>query len=142
VKYLFDTDHLSIYQRQTGPEFAALSARIALHSPADFALSIISLHEQALGCHAYIQRAHSDAEVLRGYAMLARALQDFSTSPVLPFDAPAMAIFSTLVQQRIRVPTMDLRIASVALANKLILLTRNAKDFRKVPGLVIDDWTI
>jgi tRNA(fMet)-specific endonuclease VapC len=37
---------------------------------------------------------------------------------------------------------MDLRIASIALSQGLILLTRNTRDFSKVPGLVTQDWTI
>jgi tRNA(fMet)-specific endonuclease VapC len=36
---------------------------------------------------------------------------------------------------------MDLRIAAIATTKQIILLTRNYKDFVKVPGLVIEDWT-
>jgi hypothetical protein len=39
VKYLLDTDHISVLQQHSGPEYAALSARIALHPPTDLALS-------------------------------------------------------------------------------------------------------
>ena len=36
----------------------------------------------------------------------------------------------------------DLLIASIVLANELTLLTRNFRDFRKVPGLAIEDWSV
>jgi tRNA(fMet)-specific endonuclease VapC len=57
VKYLLDTDHISILQKQAGPEFAALAARVGRHDPDDLAFSVVSLHEQMLGCHTYISRA-------------------------------------------------------------------------------------
>ena len=66
MRYLLDTDHISILQREAGPEFAALSARIARHDPADLAFSVVSFHEQTLGCHTYINRARAPAEVVRG----------------------------------------------------------------------------
>ncbi len=141
MKYLLDTDHLSILQRQTGPAYAALLAHIAPHPLTDFACSIISFHEQVLGCHTYINRARNPHEVVRGYAMLAQVLQDFVTVSVAPFDDPAQAAFEQLQVQRVRIATMDLRIAASALSRGLILLTRNARHFGKVPGLQIEDWT-
>jgi tRNA(fMet)-specific endonuclease VapC len=141
VKYLLDTDHISILQLRVGPEYAALAARIALHSAADLAFSVISFHEQVLGAHAFIGRARSASHLVRGYSLLGEILQGFSAAPVLPFDAAAAATFDTLRAQRIRVATMDLRIASIALSHGLVLLTRNVSDFGRIPGLVTDDWT-
>jgi tRNA(fMet)-specific endonuclease VapC len=37
---------------------------------------------------------------------------------------------------------MDARIAAIVLSRELILLTRNHRDFGKVAGLAIEDWTI
>ncbi|EKE99841.1 hypothetical protein FDUTEX481_09718 [Tolypothrix sp. PCC 7601] len=112
------------------------------HSSADFALSIISFHEQVLGAHNFINRAQTNADMIRGYALLLATLQGFATAPILPFDAGAIAVFDALRGQRVRVSTMDLRIAAIAISRNLVLLTRNARDFGKVPGLMMEDWTI
>jgi tRNA(fMet)-specific endonuclease VapC len=142
VRYLLDTDHLSILQRQTEPEYSTLLTRIAQHPSTDLACSIISFHEQVLGCHAYINQARRAEDVIRGYGMLAQVLQDFTEALVILFDAAAATVFEELVAQRVRVGTMDLRMAAIALSRGMVMVTRNASDFRKVPGLQIEDWTL
>jgi tRNA(fMet)-specific endonuclease VapC len=52
VIYLLDSDHSSILQRQSGPEFATLMGQVAQQARTELAFSIISTHEQLLGCHA------------------------------------------------------------------------------------------
>jgi tRNA(fMet)-specific endonuclease VapC len=141
VKYLLDTDHISILQRQSGREFAILSVRVSRESRSDLGFSIVSFHEQVLGAHAYINRARKAEDIVRGYAMMARILRQFAAAPVVPFDAGAAAVFDGLGARRLRVDTMDLRIASIARSRGLTLLTRNAADFAGVPDLTIEDWT-
>jgi tRNA(fMet)-specific endonuclease VapC len=141
VKYLLDTDHISFLQQRRSLEFARLTARIQPFNPADFALSVVSFHEQVLGAHSFINRAQTNADLARGYALLLEILDGFAMAPVLPFDAKAIDVFDQLREQRVRVSTMDLRIAAIAISHKLVLLTRNVSDFSKVPGLVTEDWT-
>ncbi len=116
MKYLLDMDHLSILQQQSGQEYLALAARLAQHSPSDLALSIVSFHEQVLGCHTYISRARDEQGVVRGYGMLGRLLSDFAAVPVIPFDAAAASTAVALLARRVRIATMDLRIASIAVS--------------------------
>jgi tRNA(fMet)-specific endonuclease VapC len=116
--------------------------RMGQHSPIDFALSVVSFHEQILGAHNFINRARTSADVIRGYALLSETLQSFATAPILSLDAGAIAIFDELRGKRVRVSTMDLRIAAIALSHNLVLLTRNVSDFSKVPDLVTQDWTV
>lgn len=142
MKYLLDTDHISFLQRRSGSEFSRLTVRMAQHPIADFALSVVSFHEQVLGAHDFINRARTNTDIIRGYALLLEILQGFATAPILPFDAEAIAVFDELRGQRVRVSTMDLRIAAIAMSRNLVLLTRNVSDFNKVPGLVTEDWTV
>lgn len=142
MRYLLDTDHLSILQRQAGQDYTNLSARMARYPLSDFAVSTVTFHEQVLGTHAYINRARSLDEVVKGYAMMSRLLNDFKVLPLVTFDAGAATQFAQLQVQRIQLAKMDARIAAIALSGGLILLTRNHQDFSKVVGLTVEDWTV
>jgi tRNA(fMet)-specific endonuclease VapC len=142
VKYLLDTDHISIVQRAAGADYVILKSRMDLHPKTDFGLPIVSLHEQFVGCHAFLNRARRPAELLRGYAMLEQIRTGFAGDQIVPFDTAAIAEFDQLTRLRLRTATMDLRIAATALSRHLTLLTRNRSHFAGVPGLVVEDWTV
>ena len=111
-------------------------------SRADLAFCVVSFHEQVLGCNSFIAQAKTSREIVRGYRIFDRVLSAFAAAIVLPFDDDASAICNDLIAQRVRIATMDLRIASIALNKRLTLLTRNTRDFGKVPQLVTRDWTL
>ena len=71
-----------------------------------------------------------------------RLLEDFSTRPILDFDQPSALEFERLKASRVRIGTMDLKIAAISLAHDALLLSRNLTDFRKVPMLRVDDWSV
>jgi tRNA(fMet)-specific endonuclease VapC len=140
--YVLDTDHLGILQRVSDPHYAVLSRRISQYAQSDFYVTIVSFHEQILGWTAYIAKARGTEGAVRGYLRLHEILANFSIAQVLLFDDPAAEVFTDLRRQRIRVGTMDLRIASIALAKNMTVLTRNLVDFQRVPQLRVEDWTV
>src|SRR2546423_14768142 len=140
--FILDTDHIGILQQESEAEFSKLMARLAEHPATSFYFTIISFHEQFLGWNAYIGKAKKIEGVVKGYDKLQQIVTDFNAAQVLPFDHAAAKEFLTLRKQNVRIGTMDLRIAAIASAHSMIVLTRNVRDFEKVPGLEVEDWTL
>ncbi len=142
VKYLLETDHISVLEWQAGQEYAALSSRMAAHPAEDFAISIVSFDEQTLGAHNYVVRARTRERFIKGYALFETVRSIFCSSHVLQMDDAATDVLNNLRATRLHVRAMDLRIAAIAIANNVILLTRNVADFSRIPGLQHEDWTV
>lgn len=141
MTHLFDTDHLSLLQHDNSPERAAVVLRINLVGEMNVVASVVSFHEQMRGAHALINKARTREQVVKGYALLSRIIADYGKFEILPFDTPAAAVFDILDAMKLGVKTMDLRIAAIALAHNLALVTRNLSDFGTVPNLKVEDWT-
>ena len=114
-------------------------ARIPLD---DLATTILSYEEQTRGWLAYVAQVQTEAARIRACRFLNRHLETYCRVTVVSYDERAVAYFERLKQAKIRVGTMDLKIASIALANDAVLLTRNLSDFRKVPDLKVEDWSV
>lgn len=139
--YIFDSDHLSFLQKRRGLEYESIVKHLAPHSPTEFFVTIISFHEQFNGWLKFIARTKDESDLVRGYTELQHVVLTFAKAQVLGFNEAAADVYSELRRSRIRVGAMDLRIAAIAIANQMTLLTRNAVDFERVPNLTIEDWT-
>ena len=64
----------------------------------------------------------------------------FQCVEIVPLDEAAAARSTDLRKARVRIGTMDLKIASIALARGNLLLTANLRDFARVPGLRCENW--
>lgn len=73
-----------------------------------------------------------------------RLLTLLSWLPSLPFSSEAAPYFgeirAILGRQGQPIGPYDLQIAAIALAQNLILVTHNTREFARVPGLIIEDW--
>lgn len=139
--YLLDTDHVVVLQTEAAGDFQRLVARMSGYAPSEFFVSIITFHEEMLGWNAYIARAKDQAGVARGYAKLYDLLEYFRDAQVLPYDVAAADRYEALRRARVRIGTMDLRIAAIALSRDMTILTRNLRDFDRIPGVSVEDWT-
>jgi tRNA(fMet)-specific endonuclease VapC len=138
--YLLDTDHISLIDRG-GPEGQRIRARLGRVSMDEVTASIISFEEQIRGWMAIIARTRTLDRQIPFYRELERLLRFYTVTPLLASNEKAAAEVRQLRQAGIRIGTMDLKIAAIALANDATLLSRNLTDFGKVPDLRVEDWT-
>jgi tRNA(fMet)-specific endonuclease VapC len=81
------------------------------------------------------------AQQVVAYRRLLQHLDNYRRIPVLTFDEAAAVVFQRLRRTRLRVGTMDLKIAAIVLSRDALLLSKNLTDFGQVPGLQVEDWT-
>ena len=135
---VLDTDHLVELDRGSS-QGAALQRKLE-DAGDEVATTIISAEEQFRGWLAQLHRQRDPHEQIATYQRLQRRIAFFAAWHVLPWDTDAADIVQGLRRQRVRIGTMDLKIASIVLAHDATLLSRNLRDFQQVPNLRVEDW--
>jgi tRNA(fMet)-specific endonuclease VapC len=138
---ILDTDCLSLLERKSGAEFYRLSEKLAEFPPDEIATTIITFEEQMRGWMAFLAKANTLEKQIPAYSKLERFLDNYRYIPILSFDEKAGSIFQQLKSQKIKVGTMDLKIASIAIARNALLISRNLSDYDQIPNLRVEDWT-
>ena len=139
---LLDTDHLSVMSRPESHSGRALTVRLNASLNQPYAITIVSIVEQFRGWSAEINRAKDVAQEVRIYDRLSHFIDLIREMEVFPFDDRAADRFRQLRVRKIRIGTMDLEIAAIALANNSLLLAANRRDFAKVPELCAENWLV
>lgn len=131
ARFLLDTN-ICIYIRRRRPP--AVLARFRQLQPGEAALSVITYGELAYGAEQSQFREHARGQL----AELAGLL------PILELPSRAGQFYGSiraaLAAEGGMIGNNDLWIAAHAQAAGLILVTNNEREFRRVPGLEIQNW--
>lgn len=136
--YLFDTDHLSLYQAG----HARVLHNLMRHIQDQLAVTVISIEEQLSGWQTALRKARDDVRRAEVYRRMALAVEGLAGWEVAPFSLPAMARHANLLRQHLNVGSNDLKIAAIAMEVGGTVVTRNIRDFARIPGLIWEDWSI
>jgi tRNA(fMet)-specific endonuclease VapC len=137
---LLDTDHLTALKYSKHERYAALASRLAASPDQEIGTTVISLEEQFRGLDGPDLARAGRGTPDRAYTELVNLFDFFARLTLLPFDDRAATEFGRLRAARVRIGSMDLKIASIVLVHDALLLTANSKDFEKVPGLRFENW--
>jgi tRNA(fMet)-specific endonuclease VapC len=138
--YIFDTDHLSLIQRN-GEDGKRILARLAAIADPEVAVTVITYEEQVKGRLSVLARAKTLDEQVFAYQGLQQVAIDYLKIATLPFSYAAALEHQRLRKAYPRLGNMDLKIAAISLTNDAILLTRNKSDFGQIIELRIEDWS-
>ncbi len=136
---VLDTNYVSLIQYPQDIA-SSLRERLVASGDADIVTTAVTPEEQMRG---WLSAIHGQPEVHRQvvyYDRLVGLFRFFARWRILPFDHLAADQFQSLRAQKVRIGTMDLKIAAIVLVHGGTLLTSNVQDFEKVPGLLVADW--
>jgi tRNA(fMet)-specific endonuclease VapC len=136
--YVLDTDILSLHQRKHSQVLAAAAA----HAADVLCISTVTVEEQIGGWSALVRAAKTPPEQENAAMFLAALVVSWGGFVVVPLTVPAITRFEGLVKAKLNVRRNDLRIAAIALELAATVVTRNRRDFGRVPGLSIEDWSV
>ena len=139
---VLDSDHLSLLQHPENPQTQLLLSRMDQSPDQEFTTTAVSLEEQLRGWLAFINRFSDVSKQIPGYERLVGLVEFFARWNLLPFDQLAADQFTGLRKAKVRIGTMDLKIASIVLVHNAQLVTSNLSDFQKVPGLEVQNWML
>jgi len=131
MKLMLDTN-VCIYLIKEHPP--SVLERFASHAVGDIGISVMTLAELEYGVSKSSRPARNREALDQFIAPLELA----------SFDRRATAAYgklrSTLEKKGQSIGSMDLLIAAHALSLDVRLITRNVREFGRVPGLSVEDW--
>jgi len=137
IRFLLDTDHVSLQERA----HPLVLANLRSHRPETLGVSIVTVQQSLRGRLAALQRKLPSALVVQAYQNLQETVGFFLSVNIVPFTALCEQKFLELHRHRLRIGTLDLRIAATALVHDFTLVTANRKHFSPIPDLRIEDWS-
>ena len=132
MKYLLNTD-ICIYLIKKKPP--QVLQKLTSLPTTDIAISVVTLFELKFG----IEHSHQPKKA-------EQALNYFvqSIPYILPMDEVAAAhsakVRADLKAKGTPIGTYDTLIAGIAMANNMILVSNNTREFARVEGLKLDNW--
>lgn len=137
--WILDTDHTSLFLAGN----KSVIAQVAEHSD-NIAITIITVQELFNGWNGKLNDPRQANNLSNLYNKLWQTIEFFKVITIFNFNRDSEVYYNNLRQNNRNLAKKrlekDLRIASIALMQNAILVTRNYKDFSQVPNLQLENW--
>jgi tRNA(fMet)-specific endonuclease VapC len=137
IAHILDTDTVSLFQRG----HAVVCNNVQVRPWISLAVTVITVEEQLRGWYDRLRKTRNNTDLARAYQRLTDTAKFFGQIEILSFPKSTIDRYELLRRQVQNVGKNDLRIAAIAIENGATLVTRNLRDFSRVPGLAVEDWS-
>jgi|ERR1019366_621820 tRNA(fMet)-specific endonuclease VapC len=135
---ILDTDIVTLMHSND----PAIARRLETTEDGEIAVTIITTIEILRGRFDFLMKAATKEQFLRAQRLLRFSSQKLEDMPTLFLDEVALDRFEILQGTKglKKIGRADLLIASIALARRAKLVTRNLKHFKMIPQLHCETW--
>ncbi len=137
--FILDTSISTLYSHGCAAVAANLNAHSANHQ---ISLTPVTVEEMLAGWYTQLRKARNAGELERAYDGIVRVWTSLSAIPMVRFPVSAILKYEQLNKFKLNIGGYDLRIAAIALVIGATVVTQNTRDFNRVPGLSVVDWSI
>ena len=137
---LLDTDHLTVLKYTESERHARLHGRLLAAAPEMIGTTIVNVEEQMRGWLSAIAKERTLLRQITAYRELTDLFDFFTKVNIISMSDDTLDIFNSLCKSGIKIGSMDLKMACIAVVNNALFLTANRRDFEKVPGLRFENW--
>lgn len=136
--YILDTDTLTHLQK--GNE--KVKARLENANDYEFAITIVTKAEILRGRIEFLLKAEDSIALEKAQRFLIESEKLLEQIPIVGLDSEALKKFDEFRSNSKfrKIGRADLLIASICLAIRAVLVTRNIKHFNQFPNLKVENW--
>jgi tRNA(fMet)-specific endonuclease VapC len=122
---------------------SAYVSRLSLIPSNQQAIPIIVAEEILRGRLNTIRKAEAGKSKINidlAYQFFEETFRDLRRIQILSYTTEAETTYQRWRDEGIRVSTHDLRIAALCVVHGVTLISRNRRDFERIPGLAVEFW--
>ncbi len=140
--YLLDTTTLTHIRHNHSGVMAMLAIHNNPQAGDRIAVASVNVEEVVEGWLRRLQQSKFPRDEAVNSQLLIEAILFIAQYSLQAVTDTAVVQYHTLRKMRLNVGRNDLRLAALALELGATVVTDNARDFRRVPGLAWVDWTV
>lgn len=138
AKYILDSNTITLLKYKKPQIILALRR----HGEDEVGVSSVSVDEFLTGWYSKYRKVRTNSQRAIASAGLAEAVMILRRFPIWPDSENSLDAANRMFKAKLNIGKMDIRIATIALELDATVVTNKIRDFSRVLGLKVEDWSV